>query len=87
MISESRPVRRNYRQELDRIIAATGAKKRNVNKSDSYTGINWRDHTTFIVECGFMSNPEEDVLLSTPEYQDKFVSGIVKFVTDDYLNG
>ena len=72
---------------LDRIIAATGAKKRNVNKSDSYTGINWRDHTTFIIECGFMSNPEEDVLLSTPEYQDKFVSGIVKFVTDDYLNG
>ena len=72
---------------LDRIIAATGAKKRSVNKSDSYTGINWRDHTTFIIECGFISNPDEDVRLNTPEYQDKLVSGIVKFVTDDYMNG
>ena len=72
---------------MDRIIAATGAKKRSVNKSDNYTGINWRDHSTFIIECGFMSNPEEDERLSTPEYQDKLVSGIVKFVTDDYLNG
>ena len=72
---------------LDRIVAATGAKKRSVNKSDSYTGINWRDHATFIIECGFMSNPEEDVNLSTPDYQQRFVSGIVKFVMDDYLNG
>ena len=72
---------------LERIIAATGAKKRSVNKSDNYTGINWRDHTTFIIECGFISNPDEDVRLNTPEYQDKLVSGIVKFVTDDYMNG
>ncbi len=69
---------------LDKLAAGTGAKKRSVNKSDSYTGINWRDHTTFIIECGFMSNPEEDVNLSTPEYQDKLVNAIVKFTVEDF---
>lgn len=71
---------------LDRITTSAGSKKRNVNKSDAYTGINWRDHTTFIVECGFMSNPDEDRLLSTPEYQDKIVAGIVTFMLEDYTN-
>ena len=71
---------------LDRITASAGSKKRSVNKSDAYTGINWRDHTTFIVECGFMSNPDEDRLLSDPEYQDKIVAGIVAFVLEDYRN-
>jgi len=69
---------------LDRIVASAGSRKRNVNKSDAYTGINWRDHTTFIVECGFMSNPDEDRLLSNPEYQDKIVAGIVTFMLQDY---
>ena len=69
---------------LDKLCESSGAKKRNVNKSDSYTGINWRDHPTFIIECGFMSNPEEDVRLSTPEYQDKLVNGIVRFTEEDF---
>ncbi len=69
---------------LDRLASYTGAKKRNVNKSDAYTGINWRDHITFIIECGFMSNPEEDVNLSTPSYQDKLVRAIVDFVSEDF---
>ena len=69
---------------LDKLAAGTGAKKRSVNKSDSYTGINWRDHATFIIECGFMSNPEEDVNLSTPEYQDKLVNAIVQFTIEDF---
>ncbi len=68
---------------LDKLAESTGAKKRYVNKSDAYTGINWRDHPTFIIECGFMSNAEEDVKLSTPEYQDKIVSAIARFTVED----
>lgn len=69
---------------LDKLSAFTGARKRNVNRSDSYTGINWRDHTTFIIECGFMSNPEEDSNLSDPDYQDKIVKAIVGFMIEDF---
>ncbi len=69
---------------LDKLAASTGAKKRYVNKSDSYTGINWRDHTTFIIECGFLSSPEEEILLSTPDYQKKIASAIVNFAIEDY---
>jgi N-acetylmuramoyl-L-alanine amidase len=39
--------------------------------------------TTTIVECGFLSNPEEEKLLGTKEYQDKLAlaikEGIVKY--------
>jgi N-acetylmuramoyl-L-alanine amidase len=69
---------------LDKLCAYTGANKRNVNKSDNYTGINWRDHATFIIECGFMSNPEEDVKLGSPEYQEKLAQAILAFVLEDY---
>ncbi|MBO4326880.1 MAG: N-acetylmuramoyl-L-alanine amidase [Clostridia bacterium] len=69
---------------LDKLAESTGAKKRSVNKSDAYTGINWRDHATFIIECGFMSNPDEDANLSNPAYQDKLVSAIVRFTIEDF---
>ena len=31
-----------------------------------------------MVEMGYMSNPEEDVLLNDPEYQAKLVQGMVE---------
>ena len=37
-----------------------------------------------IVECGFLSNPQEASLLATEEYQDKIVAGIANGV-DKYL--
>ena len=38
-----------------------------------------------IVECGFLSNPEEDELMATEEYKDKMVTGMVNGIIE-YLN-
>ena len=61
---------------------ATGAKKRGVFKRDTYSGLNWSKVPAVLVECGYMSNPEEDRLLSTPEYQEKLVLGMAMGLTE-----
>ena len=38
-----------------------------------------------IVECGFLSNPEEEKLLNTDEYQNKLAESICKGIME-YFN-
>ncbi len=59
---------------------ATGAREYGIYQFDTYTGLNWSTVPCILVECGFMSNPEEDVLLNTPEYQQKLADGMVEGV-------
>lgn len=37
---------------------------------------------TVIVECGFLSNPEEETLLNTAQYQDKLVDALQKGICE-----
>jgi N-acetylmuramoyl-L-alanine amidase len=67
---------------LPAMIAATGAHADGIFKNDTYTGLNWSEVPSILVEMGFMSNPEEDRLLNDPDYQQKLVDGMVNGIID-----
>ena len=68
---------------VNAITASTGSKNRGAKLSDNYTGINYANAPCFIVECGFLSNPEEDKNLCDSGYQDKIVVGIKNFLAEN----
>ena len=61
---------------LAAMIESTGAKDRGVVERSNLTGFNWSTVPVVLVETGFMSNPDEDALLSTDAYQQKLVDGM-----------
>lgn len=74
---------------LSEMSAATGAKDRGVHLSDNYTGNNWSEVPCVLVEMGYMTNAEEDVLLNDPDYQQKLIEGYVNALErwNDEYNG
>lgn len=69
---------------LEEMLGTTGAKSLGLIERDDMTGFNWSKAPVILVEMGFMTNAEEDRLMSTPEYQGKLVegmaSGIIRYI-------
>ena len=65
---------------LPAMAEATGAKANGIYQRDTYSGLNWSEVPSILVEMGYMSNPEEDEKLCDPEYQARLVSGMTEGV-------
>ena len=71
---------------LDELISATGAGNRGIIERSDMTGFNWSTVPVILVECGFMSNPNEDALLANEAYQDRIVHGIAEGIIEYFQN-
>ena len=70
---------------LQSLIDEVGMKNKGVVVRDDLTGFNWSKVPVILVETGFLSNPQEDKLLNTEEYQNKIAKGLFNGI-DNALN-
>lgn len=71
----------------NRFIQVVDAKGRGISKRDDQTGFNWSTVPVCTIEMGFMTNKQEDNLLSTSAYQKLcakgLYEGIVQYFDDN----
>lgn len=61
---------------INSMVKEAGMYNRGLVYTDNITGFNWSKVPVILVEMGFLSNEEEDKLLSTLEYQNKIAKGL-----------
>lgn len=71
---------------LNEMSETTRCRKLKIWETDAMSGVNWAKVPTTIIEMGYMTNPEEDTLLTTKEYQAQLVEGIANGV-DKFFEG
>lgn len=70
---------------LSSYCSATGLSNLGITTTDTMTGINWAEEPVMILEMGFMTNPDEDVLMEDADFQKNMVTGIANGL-DAYFN-
>ena len=65
---------------LNAMAKQTGAKNLGVKYTDTYTGLNWSTVPIMLMEVGYLTNAREDRLLTSSDYQDKLVAGMIEGV-------
>ena len=67
-------IQEQFKQNLDKSIKATSP--------GDYFMLKCSAAPSVIVECGFLSNEEDEKLLQTPEYQEKIIDSIYKGIVN-----
>ena len=62
---------------IQAVCEHTGAKNLGTVQRSDLTAFNFSTIPCVFIEMGFMTNPREDALMETPEYQAKIVDGMV----------
>lgn len=85
-----KPIAAESKQAAGYLLAglqqATGSKGRGLSARDDLSGFNWSKVPVALVELGFMTNPEEDELMSEAAYQQKLATGIADGI-EQFMNG
>ena len=74
-----------YGKILEKTLKTSGIKVNGVFERPDITGFNWSQVPVVIFEMGFMSNWNEDKMLSDPVYQKKLMEAVAKSI-DEYKN-
>lgn len=69
---------------LKDLIKETNANSKGTIPRSDITGFNWSSIPVALVEMGFMSNPAEDIKMSSPLYQYRIAEGISEGI-EEYL--
>lgn len=71
---------------LKSTVSSTNAKNRGLSKRNDLIVFNYSKVPTTLIEMGFLTNPNEDMLLNSEEYQNQLANGIAQGIVD-YFKG
>lgn len=74
------PSRSAARVVQSELVRALGFPDRGLQERSDFTGFNWADVPTILVEVGFMTNPNEDRALASPAYRERAARGLCRGV-------